>query len=90
MRDYRSVRDVLRIGGGPGLHREQGKIVDAVFPGSLRPQIFRHQRRPMDNYYYYCSSGRGGMAQDGGTKGRNVSWRNRPLQIKSGVDYGMQ
>ena len=34
-----------------------------VFPG--RPQSFRHQRRPVDD----CSPGRGGMAQNGGTRG---------------------
>ena len=36
--------------------------VDGVFPG--RPQSLRHQRRPVDD----CSPGRGGMAQDGGTR----------------------
>ena len=43
--------------GGPG------KRVDGVFPG--RPQNFRHQRRPVDDY----SPGREGMAQNGGTRG---------------------
>ena len=56
--------DVQRIGGGRGLCGGPGKIADRVFPG--RPQSFRHQRRPID----YCSPGRGGMAQDGGTRGR--------------------
>ena len=42
--------------GGPG------KIVDGMFPG--RPQSFRHQRRTVDD----CSPGRGGVAQDGGTR----------------------
>ena len=37
--------------------------MNGVFPG--RPQSFRHQRRPLDD----CSSGRGGMAQNGRTKG---------------------
>ena len=50
------VHDVRRTGGGPG------NRVDGVFPG--RPQSFRYQRRPMDD----CSPGRGGMAQDGGTR----------------------
>ena len=40
------------------------KRVDGVFPG--RPQSFRHQRRPVDD----CSPERGGMAQNGGTRGR--------------------
>ena len=35
-----------------------------VFPG--RPQSFRHQRRPVND----CSPGRGGIAQDEGTRGR--------------------
>ena len=37
--------------------------MDGVFPG--RPQSFRHQRRPVD----HCSPGRGGMAQNGKTRG---------------------
>ena len=37
--------------------------MDGVFPG--QPQTFRHQRRPVEN----CSSGRGGMVQNGGTRG---------------------
>ena len=37
-----------------------------MLPG--RPQSFRHQRRPVDN----CSPGRGGMAQNGGTRGRTI------------------
>ena len=36
--------------------------MDVVFPG--RPQSFQYQRRPVDN----CSPGRGGVAQDGGTR----------------------
>ena len=39
------------------------KRVDGVFPG--QSQSFRHQRRPVDD----CSSGRGGMAQNGRTRG---------------------
>ena len=39
-----------------------GKRVDGVFPG--RPHSFRHQHRPVDD----CTPGRGGMAQDGGTR----------------------
>ena len=39
-------------------------MVDGVFPG--RPQSVWHQRRPVND----CSpAGRGGMAQDGGTRG---------------------
>ena len=50
--------------GGRGLRGGPGKISDWwVFPG--RPQSFRHQRRPVDN----CSPGRGGMTQDGETRG---------------------
>ena len=57
------MRDVRRIGGGRGLCGGPVKRVDGVFPG--RPQSFRHQRRPVDD----CSPGRGGMAQNGGTRG---------------------
>ena len=57
------MRDVRRNGGGRGLCRRPGKRVDGVFPG--RSQSFRHQRRPVDD----CSPGRGGKAQDGGTRG---------------------
>ena len=57
------VRDVRRNGGGRGLCGGAGKRVDGVFPG--RPQSFRHQRRPADD----CSLGRGGMAQNGRTRG---------------------
>ena len=49
--------------GGAGCMGGQKKEWMGVFPG--RPQIFRHQRRPVDN----CSPGREGMAQDGGTRG---------------------
>ena len=57
------MRDVRRIGGGYGLRGGLGKRVDGVFPG--RPQSFRHQRCPLEN----SNPGRGGMAQDGGTRG---------------------
>ena len=57
------MRDGRRIGGGRGLRGGPGKRVDEVFPG--RPQSFRHRCRPVDD----CSPGRGGMAQDGGTRG---------------------
>ena len=49
--------------GGAGCVGDQEKRVDGVFPG--RPQSFRHQRRPVDD----CSPERGGMAQNGGTRG---------------------
>ena len=58
------MRNVRRIGGrhkmcgGPEKRR-----VDGVFPE--RPQTFRFQRRLVDG----CSPGRGGMSQDGGTRG---------------------
>ena len=61
--DTAKVRDVRRNGEGRGLCRGPGKIVDRLFPG--RPQSFRHQRRPVDD----CSPGRGGMAQNGRTRG---------------------
>ena len=57
------MRGVRRIGVGRGLCGRPGKRVDGVFPG--RPQSFRHQRRPVDN----CSPGRGGITQNGGTRG---------------------
>ena len=37
--------------------------MNRMFPG--RPQSFRHQRRPVDG----CSPGRGGLAQNSGTRG---------------------
>ena len=46
-----------------GLRGRAGKMVDGVFPG--RPQSLRHHRRPVDD----CSSGQGGIAQDGVTRG---------------------
>ena len=49
--------------GGRGLGRGRGKRVGGVFPG--RSQSFRHQRRPVDD----CSPGRGGLAQNGRTRG---------------------
>ena len=59
-----SIEATLRsIGGGRGLCGGTGKKVNGVFPG--RPQSFRHQRRPVDD----CSPGRGGMVQNGGTRG---------------------
>ena len=59
------MRDVRRNGGGRRLCGRPGKIrVYRVSPG--RPQRFRHQRRPMDDD---CSPGRGGMAQNGRTRG---------------------
>ena len=57
------VHDVRRNGGGRGLCRGPEKRADGVFRG--RRQNFRHQRRPVDD----CSPGRGGMAQDSGTRG---------------------
>ena len=57
------MRDVRRNGGGRGLRGGPGKRVDRVFRGQL--QSLQHQRRPVDD----CSPGRGGIAQDGGTRG---------------------
>ena len=58
------MRGVRRTGGGRGLHGGTGNRVDGVFPG--RPQSFRYQCRPVED----CSPGRGGTAQDGGTRAR--------------------
>ena len=57
------VRDIPGIGEGRGLRRGPIKTVEEVFSG--QPQSFRHQRRPVDD----CSPERGGIAQDGGTRG---------------------
>ena len=57
------VRGVRRNGGGRGLCGGPEKRVDGVFPE--RPQSFRHERRLVDD----CSPGRGGMAQNGRTRG---------------------
>ena len=57
------VRDVRRIDGEHGLCGGSGKRVEGVSPG--RPQSFRYQRRQVND----CSPGRGGVAQDGGTRG---------------------
>ena len=53
-----------RTGGERGLRGGPGKRLDGMSPG--RPQSFRYQRRLVDN----CSPARrGGIAQDGGTRG---------------------
>ena len=57
------MRDVRILGGGRGLCGGPEKRVDRVLPG--RPQSFRHQRRPVDDY----SPGTGRMAQNGRTRG---------------------
>ena len=57
------MRDVRRNGGGRGLCGGQGKSGDGVSSG--RPQSFRHQRRPVDDY----SPGREEIAQNGRTRG---------------------
>ena len=57
------MRDVRRNGGGRGLCGGPGKRVDGVFPG--RSQSSRHQHRPVDD----CSPERGGIAQNGRTRG---------------------
>ena len=66
MEDTRLPKCVMfgELVGGVDCGGGGGERVDAVFPG--RPQSFRHQRRPVDD----CSPGRGGMVQNGGTKGR--------------------
>ena len=64
MEDTRLPERVMfgELVGGAGCVGGRKKM-DGVFPG--RPQSLRHQRRPVDD----CSPGRGGMAQDGGTRG---------------------
>ena len=57
------MRDVRTPGERRGLRGGAGKREDGVFPGPT--QSFWYQRRPVDD----CSPGRGGTAQDGGTKG---------------------
>ena len=57
------MRDVRRTGGVRGLREEPGKRVDRMSPGPS--QSFRYQHRPVDD----CSPERGGMAQDGQTRG---------------------
>ena len=57
------MRDVWRTVGGRRLRWGAEKRVGGVFPG--RPQSFPYERRPVDD----CSPGRGGIAQDGGTRG---------------------
>ena len=57
------MHDARRDGGGRRLCGGPGKRLDGVFPG--RYQSVRHQRRPVDD----CSPGRGGMAQNGITRG---------------------
>ena len=65
MEDTRLPKYVMfgELVGGAGCGGA-GKRVDGLFP-VRRPQSFRRQRRPVDD----CSPGRGGMAQDGGTRG---------------------
>ena len=48
--------------GGVGCVEGVRKRMDGVFPG--RPQSFAYQHQPVDD----CSPGRGGIAQDGGTR----------------------
>ena len=65
MEDTRLPKCVMfgEMGEGRGLCGGPGKGVDGVFSG--RSQSFRHQRRPVDD----CSPGRGGMVQNGRTRG---------------------
>ena len=51
--------------GRGGLRGGTGKRLDVRCLLDGRPESFQYQRRPADD----CSSGRGGMAQDGGTRG---------------------
>ena len=65
MEDTRLPKCVMfgEMVGGRGLCGGPGKRGDGVFPE--QPQSFRHQHRPVDD----CSPGRGGMAQNGRTRG---------------------
>ena len=78
------MRNVRRNGGGRGLCRGPGKRVDGRFSG--RSQSFRHQRRPVDD----CSPGRGGMAQNGRTRG-GTSYRkmDRRRKTKAGLRHAV-
>ena len=58
------VGDVRRIGGGRRLREGPGKKSGWDVSGTISQSV-RHQRRPVEN----CSPGRGGIAQDGGTRG---------------------
>ena len=78
------VRDVRRNGWERRLYGGAGKRVDGVFPG--RPQSFRHQRRPVDG----CSPGRGGMAQNGRTRGRTFHSKMGRAEInKAGLRHAV-
>ena len=65
MEDTRLPKCVMfrELMGGAGLRGGAEKIVNGVFPGRL--QSFRYQRQPVGD----SSPERGGIAQDGGTKG---------------------
>ena len=63
VRETAEVRDFGRTGGGRRLREGPGKIVDRVSPG--QPQSFECHHQPMEEY----SSGRGGMTQEGETRG---------------------
>ena len=76
------VRHVRRTGGGRGLRGEPGKRVERVFPG--RPQSFRHQRRPLDDYSPARTRRNGARRWN---KGRNFSWRNSSLQKKPRYEW---
>ena len=59
------MRDVRRIGGGRGLREGPGKRVDGGVSWTTTPELSVSTPRPLDD----CSPGRGGMAQDDGTRG---------------------
>ena len=63
---------------------QEKESVDGVFPG--RPQSFRYQRRPVDD----CSPGRGGMAQNGGTRGGIFHGEMDRCEKQPRLDYHMQ
>ena len=86
MEDTRLPKYVMfgEMVGGAGCVGGAGKRVDGVFPG--RPQSFRHQRRPVDD----CNPGRGGMAQNGRTRGGTFQVKMDRCRKKTRLDYGMQ
>ena len=57
------VRFGALMGGASVVGRRDNESMSL---SSGRPQSFRYQRRPVDNY---CSPGRAGLTQDGGTRG---------------------
>ena len=52
----------------------------------VRPQSFRYQHRPVDG----CSPGRGGMTQDGGTRGGTFHGEMDPAEkVRAGLRHAV-